>query len=896
MSCGGDCGCGCCEGVTASVPVAVGNRPGLSVLAYRAGTHARFKEAMLARLSSAPRLKELTTREDGDPAIALLDSWAAVLDVLTFYQERIANEGYLRTATERRSLLELARAIGYELRPGVAASTWLAFTLDGSPGSPREVTIPAGTRAQSLPAKDELPQSFETGEAILARPEWSELKPRMTRPQLFDAATRVFWVKGTATGLDPGDWMVLRAGERPDPADPGTISAVPLRVSSVLPEPARQRTRVTLGEGAGASRFRLDLPTFGFSSSIASGQSFSFAGAFAWRASDLETFSAIQGWRRSDFFDHWAANVPRVEPPPGTGVFALRARAGFFGHNATRYDTTPAEWRGAGRPYPNSWEGRSVVEGSQGTDYVPANSVHLEQAFPKIQKEGWVVLSSRDEGEKVYLVQETGEASLADYGLAGKSTRLTLAGPDGGTPTGLSGFKTRETTLYGQSEKLELADLPIEDDVQGVSLELDRLDAHLAAGRWVVVTGETVDGLRESEVAVLADAVHHPAAGVTEILFKDPLRHAYKRGTVAVNANVAPATHGETREEVLGSGDASRPFQSFRLRQKPLTYVSAPVPSGGESTLELRVDGVLWHEAADSYRLRPRDRRYVLRRDDEGATTVQFGDGGVGGHGARLPTGTENVRATYRVGIGAAGVVGRDRITLLAKRPLGVKGVTNPVPATGGADPEARDQARQNAPLTVLTLDRIVSLRDVEDFARAFSGIAKATAAWVWDGRSRVVHLSVAGVDGAEVDPGSDLFRNLVAAMNRGRDPFPKLVVGSYEKRFFHLAARVKVHPDYQQEAVLGQVAARLREGFSFAARGFGQAVALSEVMANMQGVQGVEGVEAVDVEAFYPAEQGTASLEPRLFALPARLADGGLRPAQILTLSPAPPSLEVLP
>ena len=55
-------------------------------------------------------LSALTTRESDDPAIALLDAWAVAGDVLTFYQERIANEGYLRTATERRSIRELAAA------------------------------------------------------------------------------------------------------------------------------------------------------------------------------------------------------------------------------------------------------------------------------------------------------------------------------------------------------------------------------------------------------------------------------------------------------------------------------------------------------------------------------------------------------------------------------------------------------------------------------------------------------------------------------------------------------------------------------------------------------------------------------------------------------------------
>src|SRR5712691_3834686 len=92
-------------------------------------------------------LQGLTTRDQSDPAIAMLAAWATVADVLTFYQERIANEGYLRTATERRSLLELARLVGYVLRPGVAASVFLAYTLEKGPN----VTILPGNRAQSVP-------------------------------------------------------------------------------------------------------------------------------------------------------------------------------------------------------------------------------------------------------------------------------------------------------------------------------------------------------------------------------------------------------------------------------------------------------------------------------------------------------------------------------------------------------------------------------------------------------------------------------------------------------------------------------------------------------------------------------------------------------------------------
>ena len=165
----------------------VANRPGLGALAYRAGTHATFLASMKARLSSGDyrALTDLSTREPDDAAIALLDAWATVADVLTFYQERIANEGYLRTATEGRSIFELARLVGYQPRPGVSASTYLAFTMeDGYEGE-----IPAATRAQSVPGPEELAQPFETSEDLKARAVWNVAGPS-TRPSTVRGADR----------------------------------------------------------------------------------------------------------------------------------------------------------------------------------------------------------------------------------------------------------------------------------------------------------------------------------------------------------------------------------------------------------------------------------------------------------------------------------------------------------------------------------------------------------------------------------------------------------------------------------------------------------------------------------------------------------------------------------
>jgi hypothetical protein len=175
-----------------------------------------------------------------------------------------------------------------------------------------------------------------------------------------------------------------------------------------------------------------------------------------------------------------------------------------------------------------------------------------------------------------------------------------------------------------------------------------------------------------------------------------------------------------------------------------------------------------------------------------------------------------------------------------------------------------------------MTLDRIVSLRDYEDFARAFAGVGKALASWVWDGLRQSVFVTVAGVNGAVVPTHSLLYRNLVKALQKAGDPSISVAVGSYRPVYFKLRANIKVDPDYQADRVLTESRATLKAQFSFDARELGQPVALSEVIAALQHV---EGVLAVDVDQFSRAT-GTAGL-----ALPQRLVaavpvEGARRPA----------------
>ncbi len=85
-----DGACDCCVGVGDLTPVHLDVRPGLSAIAYRVGTHPEFLASMIAGLTDAdrPRLADLAARDSDDFTIALLDAWAVVADVLTFYSER----------------------------------------------------------------------------------------------------------------------------------------------------------------------------------------------------------------------------------------------------------------------------------------------------------------------------------------------------------------------------------------------------------------------------------------------------------------------------------------------------------------------------------------------------------------------------------------------------------------------------------------------------------------------------------------------------------------------------------------------------------------------------------------------------------------------------------------
>ena len=854
--------CGCGDGIEAQTPELVENRGGLSSIGYRIGEYAQFRASLHARLSSSefPALSKLRTRDDDDFTIGLIDAFACSADVLTFYQERIANESYLRTAKERVSLQEMGKLVGYRLRPGVAAETWLAFALETPPtpppslapepgnfvtGVPASLALDTGFKVQSVPGPGEKPQVFETVEALAeARPAWNAMRPWLSeerRPGRNDTST---YLDSVRNNLKSGDALVFLGDEFLSNQNNNNWDF--RIVDRVELQPDENRTLVTWKRGLGS----------------------------------------IQPFKNP-------AQIPQVH--------VLRKRAAIFGHNAPIWRAMPSSYRidytaHFGGAYDQAdWPSFNLSPSGATTT---GGHVDLDAVYADVQNGGYAILAKggfnypSEPGPsgtyvELYQVDNVAEVSRAEFAISGKVTRARLVGENYGRFQTTTGTPVRETSVFAASEALKFAQYPVSDPVSA-RVPVQAAAVGLLPGRRLIVRGTRVsDGVPVTMQATLVAA--HPIDNARcELEITPPLAAPLKRDSVVVHANVALASHGESVSQILGAGNASASFQRFELKQLPLTYRAAANEIGAAAELTVRIGDIAWTERPTLYGVAATERSYVLTADEQGQEFVAFGDGV---RGARLPSGVNNVRAAYRKGLGIAGNVASGSLTQLMTRPLGLKSVSNPLTAEGGTDPEAAEAARDSIPITTRTLGRAVSLLDYEDFARAFSGIAKAQAVVLSLPAGPTVAITIAGPVGTPpLTNASPAWSNLLSALKSSGDPHVPVLLLPLQASTFRVGLKVKCDPAYDPKTVLANVEAALRAHYAFDRRALGQPVQQSDCIAVAQNAA---GVVAIDITRLYggtqPAPQTHPSVQVRLLASRMRVQGGIAFPSELLTLDPGP-------
>lgn len=102
-----------------------------------------FRQALLDFASL--RYPDYTDRLEADAGVMMAELMSAVGDEMAYYQDRVAREAFLETATQRRSIRRHARLVDYQMHDGLGAFAWLEMMV--AAGSQQ---VDAGTTAYAL--------------------------------------------------------------------------------------------------------------------------------------------------------------------------------------------------------------------------------------------------------------------------------------------------------------------------------------------------------------------------------------------------------------------------------------------------------------------------------------------------------------------------------------------------------------------------------------------------------------------------------------------------------------------------------------------------------------------------------------------------------------------------
>jgi hypothetical protein len=808
-------------------PRTVANPGGLDAIAYRVGDFVSFRHALVRHAPGEVALAGWQPTTQTDLGLQVVDWWAYVADVLTFYSERIANEAYLGTATLPESVRRLVAALGYRPRPGIGAKATLAALATG----PRPLALPAGFAIASKPAPGIDPQTFELGAPVTfaspssvegAAPENPGSVPGDDAPPAGAPAGAAVPAPHTALlvrggvlvkgkpAVAVGDRLLLIGPKWPSNTEPPVLVTVTGTVVERDPH-RRSNTRVLLSgaeslAGAKAAGYRLLRATHTNHLTTLP------EGAPALESAGL----VLDGTAR-----HLRVGDPLLVmlPNPGTGTAPGKR---FSVVRLIGYDEV-------------IW-------------YANAPTASAPQTPP--DKNAIALLLARLSVEVEYASQWLSPKFDAKTAVSVCSGWVAV-GKLLDTPV------RRASTL---PSKVVLARPPAAPAGQATPALVED-----ARGRGTRVAATPTAG--GSEVALA------PAAGTEAAPLEPPLRLLW---------DLLDVTRGKTvRDEPLVTPVATLPGEDFKLSRSPVTYLADAASRSGEgysSTVEVVVDGVRWTEVQRFFGRGPKERIFVTREDDEGATHVLFGDGA---NGARLPA-TARASASYRVGSGAT-VPPVGTLTQILDPAPNLAAVRNPVLAYGGADPDAPEQVRELAPRSVLTFGRAVSGADYAAVAAQAPGVTRAAAEWAWDpGQQRSMVRVHVGDDAGAVAAAR-------VALRQQSDPNRPVAVVPAQKCRTELLVTLVVDPAYLVADVIAAArAALMGELFTPAALGLGETLYRSRIEAtcDLPGVMAVHKMRMFWISPgdwhdstgprFSPGPGGWFDLQPENLILTAQAAADG--------------------
>jgi hypothetical protein len=373
------------------------------------------------------------------------------------------------------------------------------------------------------------------------------------------------------------------------------------------------------------------------------------------------------------------------------------------------------------------------------------------------------------------------------------------------------------------------------------------------------LAGAPLTRARAQPTRVLGEAPTTPAvdAELAQLKFDTALRGWLEAHGLRFDAGPVSVRGGDDRWSVSDGTNVAlltRAAGTLTVLARPhsAAATTAATPRAARPAIELtatlRGATEPWRPQADLLASDGDAPEFVIEAEDDGSATLRFGDGT---HGRR-PDHHTAFAATYRVGNGQPGNVGAGAIAHVATPIGGIASVTNPLPATGGTDPEPAEAVRRDAPEAFLVQQRAVTRDDYARMTELSPRVQRAAATFRWTGSWHTVFVTADRAGPLAVDTAFEtgVRHELEPVRMAGYD----LEVDGPRFVALEVALHVCVQRDYfrahVKAAVLDVLSSGVRSGgepglFHPDRFTFGQPVYLSAIVAAAQAVAGVSSVNA---------------------------------------------------
>ncbi|WP_462160211.1 baseplate J/gp47 family protein [Pseudoalteromonas sp. GB56] len=319
----------------------------------------------------------------------------------------------------------------------------------------------------------------------------------------------------------------------------------------------------------------------------------------------------------------------------------------------------------------------------------------------------------------------------------------------------------------------------------------------------------------------------------------------FSKSATVVYGNVVCFGHGESKSEnVLGDGDRVVSQQSFVYQKKDVAFVQdTEFSSGVKAAVRIWADQREWTQVENLRNSEPTDTHYQVQLTQDGFIKVTFGNGM---YGQRLPTGTNNVRIQARFGNGVKGNLAAFELVKMKQPHRLLSAVVQPAQCTGGGDLENQESIRSNAPASVLTLSRAVSVADFQALAKRQSSVwhAHAYALAPKPGSADSLAVVIVPAGGGAL---GEVQQTLTATLMNQAQPGVNVVVKPYQPVVLSLDISIRVDAQaYNLDDVTAAVRAVLNDTFSLQHAEFGKTFYRSQLYQIVEAVEGVENADCV--------------------------------------------------